>query len=832
MSDQYARTPCPSKIPGVLIALCMSLPAQAQDDLDWLMDESPSQTRDSDPEQTSSAQTSEPKAVESDVDNKPLALIPLAEKPPDKVRPKAERGQLEEIVVTAQRRAQDVRDVPIAISVMDGEAMRDAAISNFDDMARFIPNVSFNTDFNSLYLRGIGTAELNVIGEQAVSYILDDVYVPRLDFLKPGFLDVNRIEVLKGPQGTLFGRNATGGVIKIDYGDPTPEWEGYASIEAGDLDRLNGEAAISGPISERFSFRLAGRLHQETGSVFNRFTSNSNHDKDIALARLKIAGQLTDTLEAELGYTHLDYFLGNFIGDEFHIYPDSLRDVAESTEGFESALDRRNAISRENESIGKGFIAPLTLNWQVLDHDLSSVTAFVGLKDSILGDVEGLSLRASELLVGQDFKQFSQEFRLVSPPGRFNYVAGLYYLQTDLTAGIDVPIYGEGLEFFAATTPGGTLAGIPGFSDLLQPGAAPADDEVVSNLVGDFTVDVKAIGIYGQIDWEVIDNVNLILGLRYSNDDKHGTAVATDSGPTPIWLSLIAGGYTADETLKESKVSGKVSATWQISDSVTAYGTFAQGYRAGSFNVAAFTRDDLIFAPEESDTYEAGIKTELFGGAVRANLGGYLTRYRDYQLAQLNGLTYIQNNAPGTESSGIEADAMALLAPGLIVNASFGYNRAIFTDFSEGGCPAEDADDPNFRPSGPIALPPRPTCDLTGKPLHRAPKYTGSLALSYEWPLGPVNMIMGADATYKGSEFMDPDLDPDDSEEGYWLYNARLGVASQDNQWRLELHGKNLSDELVKTFSGDVPFQSGAHWALTNSPRTFFATLRYTFGNL
>lgn len=180
--------------------------------------------------------------------------------------------RLEEVTVTAQRRTQDVRDVPIALTVVSGDEMRDKAISDLTDMARLLPNVSINTDYNSMYMRGIGTAELNVIGEQAVAYILDDVYVPRLDFLKPGFVDLAKIEVMKGPQGTLYGRNATGGVIKIDHGMPTREWEGFVNLASGDRNFKNYEGAISGPLTDKISFRLALRSAGEDGFVENLVT--------------------------------------------------------------------------------------------------------------------------------------------------------------------------------------------------------------------------------------------------------------------------------------------------------------------------------------------------------------------------------------------------------------------------------------------------------------------------------------------------------------------------------------------------------------------------------
>jgi iron complex outermembrane recepter protein len=184
--------------------------------------------------------------------------------------------------------------------------MRDQAMSDLTDMARLLPNVSINTDYNAMYMRGIGTAELNVIGEQAVAYILDDVYVPRLDFLKPGFLDLAQMEVMKGPQGTLYGRNATGGVIKIDHGAPSEEWEGFVSAASGERAYSNYEAAIGGPITDRIALRVALRKADEDGYVENSRTGERSRDKEIEQARVSIRADISDRLTFDASYYHLD----------------------------------------------------------------------------------------------------------------------------------------------------------------------------------------------------------------------------------------------------------------------------------------------------------------------------------------------------------------------------------------------------------------------------------------------------------------------------------------------------------------------------------------------
>ncbi|MGJ8669968.1 MAG: TonB-dependent receptor [Oceanococcus sp.] len=759
--------------------------------------------------------------------------------PPEQPKVRGPKTQIEEIIVTAQKRSEDVRDVPIAISVMSGDELRDAAVSSFDDMAKFIPNVSFNTDFNSLYLRGIGTAEVNVIGEQAVVYMLDEVYVSRLDFLKPGFMDLQQIEVLKGPQGTLYGRNATGGVINIGYGEPNDEeWVGALSMIGGDANRKEVEGMVSGPIGDRFGLRIAARSRQEDGQTENLHDGTTIGDKDIQQLRVKFRADLSDNLELSLGAELFDYYIGVWAGNETFVYPDNLRPAIVALDpNFETELDRRGSANIPNRSDGQGIVAPLKLNWDWGEYTFTSITAYAELNDIQGGDLDGNGADLAVLFADTTYDQFSQELRVVSPPGDIEYVAGLFYFESLIATDLDIPL-GPNYAGLGSGIPGpdlGALLPIPGLQGLLDTttdlvSSVPLNDyNALANINGLFSVDVESIGVFGQATWRPTDTISLLLGARYSRDVKFGSAVLTDEGPVPIWTALVLGGYSTTKEVVDENFSPKVSLTWEPADAVTLYATYAKGFRAGSFNVAAFSEDDLEFDAETSTTYEAGIKTSLFGGLVRFNLGGFFTLYDDYQLSTFNGFSYVISNAEEVQTQGIESDVTALLWPGLILNASIGYNDAVFNKHTEGSCPTyEGLEGP---PQGIAALPPKQTCDLSGQQLFRAPKYTGSIRLAYEAPLFKTDMdfFIGGDAAYKGGEFMDSDLDPLDYEGSYWIYNARIGIKASDNGWRFEVHGKNLTDTLAKTFSGDVPLQAGAHWALTTPPRTIFGSLRLEF---
>ncbi|HET8881946.1 MAG TPA: TonB-dependent receptor [Solimonas sp.] len=746
-------------------------------------------------------------------------------------------AMLQEVIVTAQKRPEDGRKVPIALTVLSGDDLRNAGITRFDDVARQIPNVSFNSDFNSLYMRGIGTAELNILSEQAISYVLDGVYVSRLDYLKPGFMDVDRIEVLKGPQGTLYGRNATAGVMSITYGEPTQDWMTRASFSLGERNLRKAEGVLSGPITDALSFRVAGSLHREDGHTLNLANGQTLGDKDTRQLRAKLRYDVNEALRLDLSYEQFDYFIGVWGSDETFQYPAALRPAITALDPhFETKLDRRGSANQQNASDGNGRIASLKATLDLWDTTFTSITAYSSLDDLQGGDIDGSAAPLAELSALSKSDALSQEFRVVSAPGTLEYVAGLFLYKSRFDADLDIPL---------APDPGlGTVAGAAGIGPLIQilnPLLGSVLDPATALLgAGDYaddlnglaSVDIKALGVFGQLTWHLTDRLALLLGGRYSRDSRHGTVVESDEGPVPLWSVLTLGGYSANRRATDSNFSPKVSLTWDVLRDITLYGTYARGFRAGSYNIAAFSPEDFEFRPEASTTYEAGIKTDLFKHRLRFNFGGFHTIYHDYQLATFNGFSYNIANAEKVRSKGLEADLKAMLFPGVILSTAAGYNLGKFIKYDTAGCPTVFVTDPGgIPPQGIAALPPDLTCDLSGRRLHRAPRWTGHAELNFLLPLfdSGIALTAGGGASYKGFEYMDSDLDPVDSQDGYWLYNAHVGLLGTSGTWRFVVQGANLGNKLVKTFSGDIPLQPGAHGALTNPPRTITAMLQLEF---
>lgn len=739
---------------------------------------------------------------------------------------------MDEIIVTAQKRAEDVRDVPIAISVVSSEMLKTTATSTFNDLAKFLPNVSINTDFNSFYMRGIGSAELNVIGEQAVSYVIDDMYVPRLEYVRAGFMDVKSIEVLKGPQGTLYGRNATAGVINISTEDPGDEIEVLGQVSVGVDNFREYEAVLSAPITDRVGFRMAGKIHSIDGPTYSRTSQDSIGDRDYKQVRGKLKWNVTDTVDATLTVSWFTSYVGVWLSNEVvHNTPEIALLMESLDPDYEAVHDRQTSLKKGNKADNEGWMVPLEISWDIGEFTLSSVSAFARINDDQGGDIDATNADLINIFGGVEQEQFSQELRLLSPPGEVEFVGGIYYLDSETTAWFDLPAIPDGGAALGADGLGGVLGPLFGLSpsmidSLLMPiGGVPVITGAADTGYGNTSYELSSLGVFGQVKWNVSESFAIIGGLRYSEDTKIGSHSFQHGSPLPVFTLLTGEPFEIREReLADSSVTPKVSTIWHVSDEITSYLTYAEGFRSGSFNIAALRPEETSFEGEKSRTFETGLKTRFLSGALRVNLGLFYTTYEDYQLATFNGFGYVTANAEEVESMGVEGDFAFVPFDGLFIAGSVGYNRSKFVTFPDGGCVTS--------PGVPPVAVFEESCDLSGKPLHRSPEWNGSLRADYRvqpmknWP---VEMFVGGDAGYKGFEYFDSDLDPLDSQEGHWLYNARMGFRSTEGHWAIEIHGKNLSDELVKTFGGDVILQAGSHAVLSNDPRQFFLLLRAAY---
>lgn len=744
----------------------------------------------------------------------------------------APRLKLDEITVTAQKIEEDVRDVPLAVSVLSGDELRESSISSFNEFARFVPNVAINTDWYSVYIRGIGTAEYSQLAEQAVAYFQDGIYLGRVEFMRAGFVDVERVEVLKGPQGTLFGRNAAAGVIDITNTGPAYDFEADLTARAGERNLLDFQGGVGGPVwDDRLAVRFAGRYFRSDGAVENLVDGSRLGGRENRYGRITLRADPADFLTIQAGFSVFDFKAAPFGGTENSAMPDEFRLLITALDPtFESRVDRRGSrntdSSFEDANKGHGRVGSLRFDGDLGFATLSSITGYAFYDSYTGGDIDSSGADLAGLTLSNDYTQWSSELRLASGPGRFEYVIGLYYLTVTHNADITVPIL-PNLTAALVTDPvlGQILNGV--LNDLLTPILGPVLNTPLvdpDNVFGTYAIDIESKAVFGQVKWNLADNLALIVGARFTHDHKSLDARVRTNPTSVVWRVLIGGnGFASSRSRTDKDFSPKLSVIWEPVDWASLYATYTQGFKGGSYNIAALAPFQLEFGPEQSTTYEAGVKTTLFEGRGRFNLALHWTEFEDLQIATFQTVAYLTTNAPRARTRGVEADFTFLVTEGLVVNLAGAYTQGTYEEFPNGPCPASSLLDlGNFPPEGPGTLPPDKQCDLSGMQLHRSPKWTGSARIGYVRPLfdWPLALYLGLDATYRSLEFLDADLDPVDSQQGHVIVNGRVGLGDVDQAWRVDLEVKNLGDELTRVFSGDLPLLFGGHWVQTNNPRT------------
>lgn len=769
------------------------------------------------------------------------SVIPLPEKEPPGVEAvSTSKSQLEEIIVTAQRRAQDMQDVPIAMNVMSGGEIERSGITDTGQLMRYLPNVTGDADVNSFFVRGLGTPRTSLVGEQSVAYMIDEAYVARMEFLRGGLLDIENVQLLKGPQGTLFGRNSPAGVMIQTSRAPGYEWDGHITAAYGSRHLTDVRGAFGGPmVDDRLAFRLAAAFHRQHGAGENLSTGNRFGDREDIKLRGRLLFEPSANLRIDLIGNYFSYLYGNWIfGEPYEIPPEWALPFSLVDPNYEGDLDRRISAPIDPEQDGQGHMASLKADWSLADHSLISVSAYSHFASDNQQDADAVMFPIIDFFTRNDYTQFTQELRLESPPGRFEYVAGVFYMHSELFNFWTSPLLNGAEDIFAgrltelADALLGTGLPIQGLVDrLTDPLTSPnlLRDENISEM--DITADSYAV--YSQVQYRLFDPLTLIGGARYTLDRNRLVGSNRPVEPDLLWTLLLAGkGYDADIDRRSTNFSPKLALTYELFRNVTLYASYAEGYRSGSFNHGAFSLEQVEFQPESSRNYELGAKSELFDRRLRLNVGAYHSTFKDYQLFTFTGVTFVVDNAPKMRSRGVEMDFTALLAEGLTLAGGVAYNDAIWVDYPEGPCVTKSLLAPGGIPFNNLGLlPPQLRCDLSGERVFHAPRWTGSLRLDFSRQLfdWPVILAVGVDSTFRSLEHLDPDLDPIDTQSAHALFNGRLGIRHINGGWELLIRGENLTDKTIKRASFDMPIAFGAHNATLNSPRAISASVRWSF---
>ena len=735
----------------------------------------------------------------------------------------ADDGKLEVVTITATKRVQPLQSTPIAISVISGGVLEEANLNSLASITAQTPTVNFRTNASNkdsaLFIRGVGTISTSPGVEPTVSTVLDGVVTARPGQATLDLVELDRIEILRGPQGTLFGKNASAGVINIVTKAPGKDTEGYIDLSFFQGNERRVRAGLSGELAPGLArASIAVMAGKFDGNVTNAFDNSkvNGYDRKGIRARLDLTPnsavkftliadhtQSDDTPPTGVPYSTNVTTYPTGVVTANPLYAAAIAPVVPSPSNRRIFSDMKTRVSDTNEGLSA------QIDYTVGGHQITAITAWRKWKNTQFQDGDRQAEVTRNFVRSHDrgeldFTQGSQELRIASTEaGRFvDYVAGVFYIE------------GKNDEQYrrdVTRCPGSTAAALP--SGLVP---CTATTTLQDNGIAAYGVRSKSFSVFGEGTFNFSQSLRAIAGLRYTVDDLsyyHGR-VATNTGVPGVGATRA----TVTGATSESAISGRVGPQWQLSQDVMAYATYAEGYKGPAYNVffnMSPTQDNVL-APETSKSYEAGVKMTLLDQRLRLNVAAFMTDYDGYQANVqdlVNGSIVTRLiNAGKVQTKGLEADLAARITPQFTVNAGVAHTLARVKNFI---CPA-----------GATA-----SCDINGKPLPFAPDWKANLRAKYTMPLGArLAMDFGADASWQSRTNFDLSQQPDSFQRSYAIFNATVGLADSKAGWRAALLVKNLADKSYATFvqnNGGSGFIN--RYVPRDDQRYTGVTLRYDF---
>jgi len=766
---------------------------------------------------------------------------------------------LEEIIVTAQKREQSLQDVPVSVSVMSGDAITEVGITNLDEMSGYIPNLSVSEGSQSvsITMRGLGSGQ-NQGFEQSVGMFVDGIYAGRDRQFRSPFMDVESVEVLRGPQGTLFGKNTIAGALNIRTAKPTEDFE--ASLRGSyepESDEYSLEGIISGEISDTLMGRLAVKRLEADGFMHNTYTGEDESMKSELIARGTLVWEPTDLLSVitkfETAHTAARGEPNRLDSDGGW---DELYRLVDEDFNNNDPYQRSTDLTDENHNDSDSLT--VTVDYDLNEYTLTSITGYSKYQDYVQQDVDFSPLNVLAQYQDQKFDQLSQEFRITSPLGdKFDFLAGAYYQKSTLEnhkrldSNIASLVGGVPVEVNYL----GTMLPINGASvaDILAPAQFVTKDDgsvgvgnasgaiyasAISSLntgggrVSDYKQDAETWSIYGQGTWHIEDNLHLTLGLRYAEETKEAsrTLYLSDYGtenvmdledPNNSLVLAIQNGVfgsvnhsiAAADTVEN--LSPSIKLQYEPNDEVMFYASISQAFKSGGYSESGTSADEygFGFADEEALAFEFGSKMSVMDGRGTINFALFHTQYDDLQVSAFIGDRYVVGNAAAATSQGLEVDGVFRLTESIDLSGSFAYLDATYDEFKTAACTTKQA----------IASgsPRECTQDLSGKTLTNAPEFSANFGLKHSADLGDNYQLYSTlMANYTAEQYLSQNLDPDALEESHVVFSARTAISSNEDTWELALVGKNLTNEAIRGYSAAVPLMDGARFSYMAAPRT------------
>ena len=758
---------------------------------------------------------------------------------------------IEEVMVTAQKRTESMQDVPISVSALSSGDLEGLKLRGTEEIVSQVPNLQASGvagDGMPIFsLRGVSMNDFSFNQNSPVAVYMDEVYKGNPSLLGVQMYDLERVEVLRGPQGTLYGKNSTGGAINFIAQKPNFDgYEGYLTLGAGNFSRKKLEGAFNAPVTDSLALRLAVTTLEADGWQENKTAGVDDGSAiDEYGARISVMWEASDELELILraatgkaeavnygivaanvgpagigaGIYGLYASLGATNPETGEVYVDGTRDGLDFTE-FESEQDEERLV--ESDSIS------LTVNWDFSqDLTLTSITAYDEGKAFVPEDSDGSANTLLNAIYNVDVDQFAQDLRVTSDfVDRFNFIAGIYYSKEevsnqtslDYTQDLDINIDGA-LDYIDCQDPLLAAFGMEGISQAGQEVdialGGTGDGAVLGTLAGfgcktsnSFDQERTSTAVYADGSYNLSDNWTLRLGLRYTNDESKLTDyVANYLGSDDVLVFPTIDIAKRDFT--DEEVTGKLGVDYTTEDGALIYASFSHGYRSGAFNAQAFQDPSEVTQvdPETLDAYEIGFKSTFFDNRVQLNGAAFFYTYDNQQFLNVDeNLIQTLVNIDESEITGLELELVSRPLESLMVRAGLGLIDAEVKKGLLGGV------------------------DLKGNQLPQAPDT--NFNLSFDWEMFNFDagtLTLHGDTSFTDTQYFDVFNVDRIEADSYWLTNAHLTFEQADSKWTVSIWGKNLTDEEYNTSIIDLQTFFGYDYTHVGARRTYGADVTFRF---
>lgn len=735
---------------------------------------------------------------------------------------------LEEVIVTAQIRAESLQDVPVSVSAVSGAKLASAGIDKIEDLQAYVPNLTMSETGigTNIYIRGIGSG-INQGFEQSTGMFVDGISFGRAQLSRAPFLDLERVEVLRGPQNILFGKNSISGALSIITAKPAEEFQGSVSVL---YEPDHGEEVldfvVSGPLTDDMAARLAYRNRTMDGYIENLTLGTDEPERDEETVRFSLSWDVTNALDLALKLEHGEFDVGGRQIEIVNEEPSATSGLTYSQilfAGFgadASVLNNRpdfkrssNQDSSENETDNITFTADYALG----ENTLTFISGFLQYEYDEFCDCDFTGANVFIVRSQEEYEQFSQEIRFTSPVGEtVEYIGGVYYQTSDLEFKDRISI-----------NPNSILPAALNVNPALGVNTLPGNRIANTTVPRLFTTDTDLYSVFLEATWNIDERMRLTVAGRYSDEEKKGSRRLTITDldnnvlPADFGTPFTSGAWGVDavyglvfkvnrhdlqSSRDESAFSPLIMLEYDLNPDVLLYGSATQGSKSGGFDARSNAGTSLDpfgnlgtfeFEDEKATSFEAGAKATLMNGAAELNVALFYTEYEDLQVSIFDGtLGFNVGNAGEAETYGLELDGRWRITERFTLIGALAFLDFEFTDFAEGQCNFGEA------PTSPSGV----NCDYKGRTNQYVADWSGSLTGDYVMPVGnalelraTMDFVFTDD--YNPSQTLDPGMDQD----GYVKVNGRLSLADVDDKWEVALVGKNLTDEEIVTYGNQTP---------------------------